>query len=178
MKRSKIVATAVASAVLATAIMATSALAAPPTPPATTTPGATMPCGGGMMGMRGQPTWAGFEQEVAAFLGMTQEQVQAERLAGKPLVQIAQAKGKTEQELISVILAAKKADLDKAVADQVITQAQADLMYEHMQQQVPQMVNRTTTGPAFRQGGGMMNPGMGNPGTGPGRGRGMGMRWN
>lgn len=107
---------------------------------------------GGGYGMRNAPAWAGFQDEVAAFLGLTQEQIQAERLAGKSLVQIAQAKSKTEQQLVSTILAAKRADLDKAVADKTITQAQADLMYQNMQAQVPQMVNRTTTGPASGQG--------------------------
>ena len=102
--------------------------------------------------MCGAPAWAGFEEEVATFLGMTQEQIQAERLAGKSLVQIAQAKGKAEQQLVDIILAAKRADLDKAVADKTITQAQADLMYQNMQAQVPRMVNRTSTGPASGQG--------------------------
>ena len=189
MKRFTLVATAVAGAALATTILATSVLAAPPAPQTTPTPGTpatAMPCGAtgmgrgmtsgmGMgMGMRGAPMWAGFEDEVATFLGMLQEQIQTERQASKSLVQIAEAKGKTEQQLIDVILAAKKADLDKAVADKTITQAQADLMYQNMQQQVPQMVNRTTTGPGAGQGGGMANPGTGNPGMGRGRGMGAG----
>ena len=114
-------------------------------------------------------SWAGSEEAVAGFLGMTQEQLQAERLAGKSLVQIATAKGKTEQQLVTIILAAKKADLDKAVADKTITQAQADFMIQNMETQVTTMVNRTTTGPAAGQG-------AGNQTGSTQRGRGMG-RW-
>ena len=130
---------------------------------------------GGMMG-QGQGRGAmmgdyGFEDEVLALLGMTREQLITERQAGKSLVQIAQAKGKTEQQLVSTILAAKRADLDKAVADKSITQAQADLMYQNMQAQVPQMVNRTTTGPASGQG---MRTGTGNQSGARMGGRGMG----
>jgi hypothetical protein len=135
-------------------MLAGTVMAAPPAPQASGTPvvpGAGVRMGGGY-GMRNAPAWAGFEDAVATFLGMTQEQIQAERLAGKSLSQIAQAKGKTEQQLISTILTAKKADLDKAVADKTITQAQADLMYQNMQAQVPQMVTRTTTGPGANQG--------------------------
>ena len=44
-----------------------------------------------MMG-RGAPAWAGQPEEVAALLGMTDEEIQAERLAGKSLAQIAAGK--------------------------------------------------------------------------------------
>lgn len=155
MKRMVKVTSAVAGVVLASTILVGSTMAAPPTPqgtPGTTTTPGTGLHQGGAYGMRGAPVWAGFEDEVATFLGMTQEQIQAERLAGKSLLQIAESKGKTVDQLTSVILVAKKADLDKAVADKAITQAQADLMYQNMQQQVPQMVNRTTVGPANGQG--------------------------
>ena len=91
---------------------------------------------------------------------MTREQLIAERQAGKSLLQIALAKGKTEQQLVSTILAAKRADLDKLVAAGTLTQAQADLMYQNMQQTVPQAVNRTTIG-------GMMGNGNATPGDCP-----------
>ena len=158
-----------AAVVVAGAMLAGAVMAAPPSPQANGTPvvpGTGLHMGGGY-GMHNAPAWAGFEDEVATFLGMTPEQIQAERLAGTSLVQIAQANGKTEQQLVSTILAAKRADLDKAVADKTITQAQADLMYQNMQAQVPQMVNRTTTGPASGQG-------MGNQSGARMGGRGMG----
>jgi hypothetical protein len=112
------------------------------------------PRGGGMAmaGRGGAPGWAGQPDEVEAVLGMTEAQIQAERLAGKSLVQIADAKGVSAARLQSTILDAKKADLDKLVADGKLTQAQADFAYSRMQTQVPVMINRTTTGPAFGQG--------------------------
>jgi hypothetical protein len=172
MKRLAKFASTVAGVVVAGSILTGTVMAAPPEQ-AQAQAGQTV-AGSGLhmnsgIGMRGAPTWAGFEEEVATFLGMSQEQIQAERLAGTSLLQIAQAKGKTEQQLVSTILAAKKADLDKAVADKTITQAQADLVYEHMQTQVAQMVSRTATGPASGQGAGNQMGGMQ-------RGRGMG-RW-
>jgi len=116
----------------------------------TMTPGAGMGRGG-MMG-RGAPAWAGQPDEVATLLGLTAEQIQAERLAGKSLAQIADAKGIGEDKLISTILDAKQADLAALVADGKLTQAQMDFMVQHMQTQVKTMVERTAVGPAFSQG--------------------------
>ncbi len=65
------------------------------------------PCGmaagaAGMMrrGMAagGAPEWAGQPEEVATLLGMTAEEIQAERQAGKSLAQIAAAKGISEDD--------------------------------------------------------------------------------
>ena len=105
----------------------------------------------GMGLQRGMPAWAGLPDAVEQLLGMTEDQIETERQAGKSLVQIAQSKGITEETLISTILNAKKAEQDKLVAAGTITQARADVMYQQMQQQVPVMVNRTTTGPAVGQ---------------------------
>ena len=149
----------VAVAIVAGALLAGTVMAAPPVPQGSgiaTTPGAGIHQNAGY-GLRGAPAWAGFQEEVATFLGLTEEQIQAERLAGKSLVQIAQAKGKTEADLVNVILSAKKADLDKALTDGTISREQAELMYDNMEKQVPQMVNRTTTGPASGQGRGAGN---------------------
>jgi hypothetical protein len=165
------------------ALLAGTALAAGPvTPPAQGfgpgmgihTPGTGMTTSGtgmgpgGMVG-RGAPAWAGQPDEVATLLDMSAEDIQAERLAGKSLVQIAADKNPTvsEDELISTILEAKKADLAKLVADGKLTEAQMTLMVEHMQTQVKTMVERVSTGPAFGQGQGMrqgratMDQGMG-----------------
>ncbi|MEJ5200012.1 MAG: hypothetical protein WHX53_13895, partial [Anaerolineae bacterium] len=95
--------------------------------------------------------WAGESAEIEALLGMTAEQIQAERLAGKSLAQIAAAKGISEEKLIQTILDAKKADLAKLVADGKLTQTQMNLMLERMKEQVKAMVERTNVGPAFNQ---------------------------
>ena len=110
--------------------------------------GAGMAAGRGMGQRGGAPTWAGQPDEVEKMPGMTDDQIRAERLAGKSLAQIAQEKGVSQDKLISAILDAKKADLDKLVADGKLTQAQADVVYGRMQQQAPAMVARTATGPA------------------------------
>lgn len=108
--------------------------------------------GAGTLLRRGAPEWAGESAEVEALLGMTAEQIQAERLAGKSLAQIAAAKGISEEKLIQTILDAKKAELAKLVADGKLTQAQMDLMIQRTQEQVKVMVERTNVGPAFEQG--------------------------
>jgi hypothetical protein len=123
---------------------------------------------------RGAPAWAGQPEEVATLLGMTAEQIQAERLAGKSLAQIADAKGISEDKLISTILDAKKADLAALVADGKLTQAQMDLMVEHMQTQVKTMVERTTVGPAFNHTEGAQSGGQNPAGMGQGS---RGGRW-
>ncbi len=100
---------------------------------------------------RGAPEWAGGPDDVAGILGLTVEELQAQRLAGQSLAQIAQAKGLDEQALVEKRLAARRADLEHLVSDGKLGQAQADLMLQNMGTQVSAMVNRTTTGPA-RQG--------------------------
>lgn len=148
-----------------------------PTAPATD----TCPCGlesvGGMGGgMRGGvPEWAGADDVVTKLLGLTAEQLQAERQAGKSLVEIAAAaKGMSETALIQAILDDHNADLAQLVKDGKLTQEQADAMLTHMEAQVKVMVNRTGVGPMWGEGqqpgrGGMM----GRPGGTEMRGGGM-----
>ena len=153
-------------------------------------PGAGRGPGMGGAPRGGQPAWAGMEDEVETLLGMTEDQIRAERQAGKSLVQIAASKGITEATLVTAILNAKQADLAAEVAAGHLTQERADAMYARMQAQVAAAVNRTTTGPregqpGQGQGQGQMNglragQGQGQPpATAPGRGTpGMGPRWN
>ena len=101
----------------------------------------------------------GFEDEVLRLLGMTCEQLITERQAGKSLLQIAQTKGVTEKQLVDTILAAKRADLDKLVAAKTLTQAQADQMYQNMQQTVPQAVTNSGFGGMMGNGNGNATPG-------------------
>jgi hypothetical protein len=172
----------IVAAVLVAALMAmvagTALAAGPITPPGQAFgPAAgiqatdTYPCGamgaGGMMG-RGAPEWAGDSPAVEDLLGMSEEDIQAERLAGKSLVEIAAAKHLTEDDLINAILSAKTDLLDSLVAEGKLTQARADFMIENMTAQVKTMVERTDVGPAFSQ-----------DGAGFSMGRGMrGGRWN
>ena len=124
----------------------------------------------GGLGMRGgAPAWAGQPDAVETLLGMTDAEIRAERLAGKSLAQIADGKGKSKETLVSTILSAKKTILDQQVSAGRLTQAQADAMYTHMQQQVTVMVDRTDVGPRCAQATGQT--------TGPMAGR-MGGRGN
>jgi hypothetical protein len=181
MKKFVTVAITLVMGMLLGAVLLGGALAAGPapwaTPNASPTPGTGYGYGPGQMG-RGY-MWGGelgFEEEVLSFLGMTREQVIAERQAGKSLAQIAQEKGKTVQQLIDTILAAKRADLNDLVSQGKLTQAQADAMYQNMQQVVVQAVNRTTIGPMWGNGTRPMDPddcpmfggqpGQGQPGNG------------
>ena len=124
------------------------------------------------MGMRGGQAWAGQPEAVQTLLGMTEEQIEAERQAGKSLAQIAATKNVTKDALVSTILNAKKAILDEQVAAGKLTQAQADAVYANMQQQVPVMVDRTEVGPGC---GGAANSAAGQT---TGTRMGMGGRWN
>ena len=144
-----------------------------PTPSATTPPCGN--CGGAGYG---QGFGGGMDDVVTQLLGMTEEQIQTQRQAGKSLVQIAATKNISEDALIKAIIADRKADLDKLVADKKITQAQADLMLTQMKDRVKVMVNRTTVGPPDWAGNGTGFGGMGRmgangnvaPGTGTGPG--------
>jgi len=182
---------AVLAGTLVVLLAGTALAAGPVTPPAqgfgpgmgmraaaagSTAPDADHPCGmgAGMAGEqgRGMPAWAGQPKDVATLLGMTATEIQTARQAGTSLAKIAESKGVGEDKLISTILDAKKAILTGLVADGKLTQAQMNLMVEHMQTQVKTMVERTTVGPMQgRQGMGQMQSGMGQ-----GRGMGQGMR--
>lgn len=158
MKKFAVVAVTLVAGILIGSLLVGTAFAAAPTEQGTPTPavpGQGYGRGGVMGAMRdwmqggmrgGMVGDVGMEDEVLALLGMTREQVIVERQAGKSLVQIAQAKNVTEKQLVDTILAAKKAEMDKLVADGKLTQARADYMLENMKQSVTEAVNRTTLG--------------------------------
>lgn len=166
---------AVALLILVLAVtLAGTALAQTGTPPTAD----TCQCGGmsGMMmqgggmrsgdarGERGMPEWAGMDDAAEKLLGMTQAEIQAARLAGKSLAELAQAKGVSKDALIRAILDEHKADLAKLVVDGKMTQAQADAMISRMQEQVKLMVERTGTGPMWQN---QPGQGQGQPNSAP-----------
>ena len=92
---------------------------------------------GGMMGGRGLGQNAGVMHDymISAFataVGLTVDEVNTRLTNGETLAQIAIAQGKTEADLPALWTQVRQDALNKAVADGVITQAQADVMLEHM----------------------------------------------
>jgi uncharacterized protein YidB (DUF937 family) len=101
--------------------------------------------GYGIMG--GDPTWMNNMHQwmftsggmhtivwngLADALGLTPDQLNVELASGKTLTQIAEAQGVSQDQLAAALETSVKAGLDKAVADGVLTQAQADQMLNHM----------------------------------------------
>ncbi len=86
---------------------------------------------------------AGAAGTVSQLLGLTPEEIHDEWLAGETLAEIAQAQGVSETDLVDAIMAAREEAVQQRVADGFITQEQADLMLQHMRENVTQMVNGT-----------------------------------
>lgn len=144
MARRKIVVSGVAGLLLL-ASGAVAVGAAPANPAAT--PGAGPAALAQGVGPRWQANAERPSAAVQTLLGMTAEQIQAERQAGKSLAQIAQAKGVSVESLINAITAEHKAQMDQLVKDGKVTQEQVNLMRERQQSQVETAVERTTVGP-------------------------------
>ena len=73
------------------------------------------------------------EQAFAAKLGLTEQQVEDQLAAGKPMYQIALDKGIKQEELATFMNEVHQEAFDKAVKDGVITQERADWMLQRMQ---------------------------------------------
>jgi hypothetical protein len=123
-------------------------------------------CGGGCGGGCAISGTNTIHAVIAETLGLTTEQLYAERAAGKTLAQIAKDKGVSEQQLTDVILAELKQFTDQAVKDGRITQAQADWVQAQAKVMIPLMLN-SPFGPGEAQG-------YGGYGHGRGWGRGFG----
>lgn len=83
--------------------------------------------------------------------GLTGKQVADELKAGKSLTQIAQAKGKTADQVIAAARTAIKARLDQAVTNGRLTQAAADQALATFDQQAPTVMADTTLGQKIDQ---------------------------
>jgi hypothetical protein len=95
----------------------------------------------------------------AEYLGLTEEELRTELRDGKSLAEVAEAEGKSVDGLKQAILAGAKSRLDEAVANERLTQEQADAVYERLQGSVDDIVNGTLRGFGQR--------GFGGPGFGP-----------
>jgi len=132
--------------------------------------GPVPPYTGGMMGSGNGYGWMHdyVEQALAAKLSLTEEQVEEQLAAGKPMYQIALDNGVKQEDLATFMNEVHKVAFDKAVKDGVVTQEQADWMLQRMQNMY-QNGNGTGTGcpmhngqgGQFSRGGGMMRGGFG-----------------
>ena len=116
---------------------------------------------GGMRGFHGEGT----SDAVSGILGLTAEEIQAQRLEGKSLVEIAAAQGVSEDALVAAIMAVKTEAIQQRVTEGTLTQEQATLMLQNMEQTTTESVNRTTVGP-FANGGQGAGCEQAEPGTG------------
>ena len=83
---------------------------------------------------------------VCDLLGITQDELQAQRQDGLSLVEIAANYGVSEEELVAAIIEVKTTYVEALVADGTITQEQADLMLANMLERTYEMVNTTDMG--------------------------------
>jgi hypothetical protein len=109
---------------------------------------------GGMMGRLGRGITRGeglmHELMISAYadaVDLTADEVETRLEAGESIKEIALAQGVTEDEFPDLVVQVRQTALDAAVSDGTITQDQADLMLEHMNNNVGQGF-----GPGFNQG--------------------------
>ena len=105
--------------------------------------------GNGLRGLRGGTT--ALIQATATTTGLTTAQVVTE-LRGRSLAQIAQARGKTANDIIQTARIAYGNTLNQAVANGRIPRAQADAALARFDQNATQIVNATTLGQRARRG--------------------------
>lgn len=107
-------------------------------------------------------------EAIASLLGMTPEELYAERSGGKTLSDLAAEKGITDQQLIDAIVEGRTEAINQALTDGRITQEQADWMLENMETNAPLMIDRVFG--QGRMGSGMRGFGGGMQGFGRGCG--------
>ncbi len=77
----------------------------------------------------------------ASYLGMTEAELRTQLVGGKTLAEVAKAKGRSVDGLVSALVADEKKELDAAVAAGRLTQGQADKMLESAKQRATDLVN-------------------------------------
>jgi polyhydroxyalkanoate synthesis regulator phasin len=107
--------------------------------------------------------------DISSFLGITEQQLYTELQSGQTLAQVAQAHGKTADQLKTYIHDKIKASLDAAVKNGQITQAQEDTRLSTIDTQINAMINGQAGAGCFG--------GLGGKGRHGGMMRGNGMMW-
>lgn len=106
---------------------------------------------GGFFGFHGlgfhRPFFFGEKSFAAAsYLGLSEAELHAKLESGQSLAQIAKAQGKSVDGLENAILGGAKQQLDQAVANGSLTQAQANQIYDALKSRIGDIVNRTDGG--------------------------------
>ena len=83
---------------------------------------------------------------LADALNLTPDGLNEQLASGKTLTQIAEAQGVSQEQLAAALETSVKAGLDKAVADGVLTQAQADQMLGYMAGNYAWMISQMGAG--------------------------------
>jgi hypothetical protein len=88
----------------------------------------------------------------AKYLGLTDMQLRDQLASGKSLAQVAKARGKSVPGLKAAMIAAMKANLDKAVAGKMLTSAQEQQILNRMSSALDKLINASpsTGGPGLR----------------------------
>jgi hypothetical protein len=113
--------------------------------------------GMGGYGMRGGRGGWGMQDSslvavTAQVLDLTTQQVIVELSDGITIAQLALNHGADPQDIIDAFLAEREAALQEAVAQNLITQQQADLMLDHMAEQVAEHINEPWTAGGYGPG--------------------------
>jgi hypothetical protein len=97
----------------------------------------------------GGPIKAGFDA-AAKYLGLSKAQLREQLSEGKSLAQVAKARNKAVDGLKDAIKDAAKKELDKAVSDKRLTDAQRDRILSHLDEMVDRVVDRSPHRMRFR----------------------------
>jgi hypothetical protein len=92
-------------------------------------------------GLLGRPVIANEIAAAAKYLGLSESDLRTKLRDGQSLADVAKAQSKDVDGLKTAILGAAKADLDKAVADNKLTQSQADDIYNGLKSHIDDIVN-------------------------------------
>jgi hypothetical protein len=85
----------------------------------------------------------GLLQTAATFLGVSASDLKSDLQSGKSLADVAKAQGKSVDDLVTALLAPAKKNLDQAVTDGKITQAQETAILNKMTTALTNLVNNT-----------------------------------
>ncbi len=87
---------------------------------------------------------------ISELLGLTPEEIHAEREAGKTLAEIANEQGITDEALIEAIVAGRTEAIEQAVADGTLTQEQADWLIAKAEAMAPFQITNPFAPGQFR----------------------------